>query len=39
MSDLLAEQVKKIYSAYHAGDISPEQALEELELAFANEND
>jgi hypothetical protein len=39
MTDQLAEQIKKIYSAYHAGDISPEQALDELELAFANEND
>lgn len=38
MDDNLAEQIKKIYSAYHAGEVSPEQALDLLELAI-NDND
>lgn len=38
MNDQLAEVVKAIYSRYHAGEIIAEQALDELELAFADDN-
>ncbi len=34
MNDKMAEQVKSIYSRYHANEISPEQALDELELVI-----
>lgn len=33
-----AEQVKAIYSQYHAGEITAEQALDELELLINEEN-
>lgn len=39
MNDNLAEKIKDIYSRYHANEISPEQALDELELAFADDNE
>jgi hypothetical protein len=34
MNDKIAEQVKSIYSRYHAREISAEQALDELELVI-----
>jgi hypothetical protein len=34
MNDKMAEQVKSIYSRYHANEISPEEALDELELVI-----
>jgi hypothetical protein len=34
MNDKMAEQVKAIYSKYHAREISAEEALDELELAI-----
>jgi hypothetical protein len=39
MNDNLAEQVKNIYSRYHSGEITPEQALNDLELAIAESNE
>jgi hypothetical protein len=39
MNDNLAEQVKKIYSLYHEGTISPEVALDALEQAIAKDNE
>jgi hypothetical protein len=37
MNDKVADEVKRIFSAYHAGEMLPEQALDELEIAL-NEN-
>ena len=39
MNDKLAEQVKEIYSLYHAGKVTAEYALDFLELAFADDNE
>jgi hypothetical protein len=39
MNDNLAEIVKAIYSRYHASEITAEQALDDLELAIANDNE
>lgn len=39
MNDKLAEKVKAIYSQYHAREISAEDALDELELAIAEDNE
>lgn len=39
MNDKLAEQVKAIYSQYHAREITAEDALDDLELAFADDNE
>lgn len=39
MNDKLAEQVKAIYSRYHAGEIMAEEALTDLEIAIADDND
>lgn len=39
MNDKLAEQVKGIYSRYHAGEISADFAMGLLELAFADDSD
>jgi hypothetical protein len=39
MNDKLAAQVKEIYSAYHAGQTSPEETLDKLELAIAESNE
>jgi hypothetical protein len=33
-----AERIKLIYNQYHAGVITPEQALDELELVINEEN-
>jgi hypothetical protein len=34
-----AEKIKSIYSKYHAGELDPEQALDELELLINEEED
>lgn len=39
MNDKLAEQVKAIYSRYHANEISATYAMGLLELAFAEDSD
>jgi hypothetical protein len=39
MNDALAKKVKSIYTMYHDGRISPEVALDLLEIAFANESE
>ncbi len=39
IDDKLAEKIKDIYSRYHAREIMPEQALDELELAIAESNE
>jgi hypothetical protein len=39
MNDKLAGQVKDIYSRYHAREISAEDALDELEIVFAESNE
>jgi hypothetical protein len=38
MPDEMAAQIKEIYSKYHAREISPEQALDDLELVLNGEN-
>lgn len=35
MNDQIANTIKSVYSAYHAGDISADEALATLESAFA----
>jgi hypothetical protein len=39
MNDALAKKVKSIYTMYHDGRITPEAALDLLEIVFANESE
>jgi hypothetical protein len=39
MPEKLALQIKEIYSKYHAREISPEQALDDLELVLNGETE
>lgn len=39
MSDELANKIKKLYTMYHDGRLTPEDALNLLEMIFANENE
>ena len=39
IDDQLAQEIKNIYSAYHAREIDAETALEYLEIAIAESNE
>ena len=39
MNDKLADGIKAIYSQYHAGEITAELAMDELELVINGEQD